>query len=378
MIYQIEPLDDLFFRSPVPFDAGGETTVLHSVFPPFPSTYAGAFRSLSKDQVNSSRSLKIGFNGLTWDGAFCFPLPADLSIVEQKDGQVWSVQNKRLMKRPISSYPLSYMLGVQETQTGKMKEQIIPYINEEVMHAYLNGDSEELTCMDLKDKMVRETKLGIAIDPKSGVAKDKQMYTISRIRPDERLKMAVDVQAELTRDHGVIKLGGEGRMANFIKTDKNIELGQRSGVSRYFKLYLATPAVFRNGWIPAWMNPESFEGYFSSRKQSIKLKLVSACVGRPVAWAGFGRKNPEKEGEPEKRPREMKYAVPAGSVYYFEIIEGSYDGAVKLFHKKCISDYRENLGFDYRVFNKSRYCDRGFGYSMVGRLTKEQEDILNV
>lgn len=378
MIYQIEPLDDLFFRSSVPFDAGGETTVLHSVFPPLPSTYAGAFRPLLKDQLNSSRSLKIGFNGLMWDGAFCYPMPADLYIAEQEEGQVWSVRNKKLIKTPISSYPLSYMMGIQETKAKKLKEHIVPYMKEDAMSAYLHGDSEDLTCINLNDKMVRETKLGIAIDPKSGVSKDQQMYTILRIRPDEKLKMTVDVQAELIKDQGVIKLGGEGRISNFVKMDMEPDVGQSSGDSRYFKLYLATPAVFRNGCIPGWIDPESFEGYFSHRNKLVRLKLISACVGRPVPWGGFGKRQPEREGEPEYRPREMRYAVPAGSVYYFEITEGSFEAAVKLFHKKCISDYREKLGFDYRVFNKSRYCDRGFGYSMIGRLTKEQEEFLNV
>lgn len=74
----------------------------------------------------------------------------------------------------------------------------------------------------------------------------------------------------------------------------------------------------------------------------------------------------------------MRYAVPAGSVYYFELIQGSFGDAVSLFQGNCISEYRENLGFDYQVFNRSRYCDRGFGYALVGRLGKEQEDVFHV
>lgn len=84
------------------------------------------------------------------------------------------------------------------------------------------------------------------------------------------------------------------------------------------------------------------------------------------------------KGERQYRPRELRYAVPAGSVYYFKLLKGSFEDAVKLFHGKCISEYRENMGFEYQVFNRSRYCDRGFGYALLGKVSREQEEILNV
>jgi CRISPR-associated protein Cmr3 len=49
----------------------------------------------------------------------------------------------------------------------------------------------------------------------------------------------------------------------------------------------------------------------------------------------------------------MYRAVPAGSVYYFEIIEGTQEQIVSLFNFKKISEERAN---------------EGFGFSLVGRV----------
>ena len=40
MYYLIEPLDNFFFRTSVPFEAGGETTAIESLDMPLPSVYA--------------------------------------------------------------------------------------------------------------------------------------------------------------------------------------------------------------------------------------------------------------------------------------------------------------------------------------------------
>lgn len=378
MFYEIKPLDSFFFRSPVPFEAGGETTVLGSVFPPLPSTCAGAFKTLYHEEAGNRHSLKIGLNGLSLDGKFCFPLPADLYTAKQDDTQMWRVNAKSLVADQLSSYPLDYRVCRQEDLEAKSKVQMIPYILEHEMRSYLKADFKNLICFDLNDKLFMETKIGIKIDSKSKVSEDRHIYTALCVRPDDRLRLTVDVEGNFKEDQGIIKFGGEGKLAEFRRSGCRAEVGDISGDSRYFKLYLATPAIFRNGWLPGWIDQDNFTGYFSYRNKAVKLKLISACVGRAVPCGGFGYVKEKGEMEGSWRPTEMKYAVPAGSVYYFKILKGTFEDAVKLFHKRCISDYREGLGFDYRVFNRSRYCDRGYGYSLVGSLSKEQEDYLNV
>lgn len=378
MIYEMKPLDNFFFRSPVPFEAGGETTTLNSIFPPLPSSYAGAFKTLLLQEKCSKHSFKIGLNGVTMDGKFMFPLPADLYITEQDETQIWHVKAKSLKANMMSNYPLDDRMCRQQDMAVKEKEQILPYIQDAEMGSYLRADMQNLTCMDLSHKLHMEEKIGIEIDRKSKVSKDQRMYTTLSVRPDDRIRLAVDVQGELKGEQGIIRLGGEGRLAEFRKMDCRTDVGEALGHSCYFKIYFATPAIFRNGWLPGWIDQEKHTGYFSYRNKTVKLKLISACVGRAIPCGGFGFAAENKEQEKKWRPTEMRYAVPAGSVYYFKILKGTFEDAVKLFHKKCISEYREGLGFDYQVFNRSRYCDRGFGYSLVGSLSKEQEDYLNV
>ena len=117
-------------------------------------------------------------------------------------------------------------------------------------------------------------------------------------------------------------------------------------------------------------------GTFVFRDKKIKVKLLTATVGKFVTTGGYGYDGKNNN----YRPREMRYAVPGGSVYYFKILEGewTFATAIELFNQKCISDYRESLGFlpDNNRFKRTRfgYCDRGFGYALVGKLTKNQEE----
>lgn len=378
MIYGINPLDNFFFRGPVPFEAGGETTVLHSVFPPLPSTYAGAFKKLVKKEQDGRHHFRIGWNGIMVDEKFCFPLPEDTYVRKQEAGGIWGIQLKKLAKKAVSNYPLEYMMYTQEEGTDKSKEQAVLYISEVTMDSYLKGNTNHMTCVDIRDKLVLETKMGIEVDSQSGTSKNQCIYTTLCIRPDESIKLAIDIREGLIREQGMVRLGGERRLATFSCIERQPDIKGTSGNSRYFKLYLATPAIFRNGWIPGWIDKENHIGYFSHRNKSVRVKLVSACVGRAIPCGGFGYIKDRKSKESKYRPQEMRFAVPAGSVYYFKLLKGTYEDAVKLFHMKCISDYREGMGFEYQIYNRSRYCDRGYGYSLIGRLNKEQEDLLNV
>jgi CRISPR-associated protein Cmr3 len=170
----------------------------------------------------------------------------------------------------------------------------------------------------------------------------------------------------------VVKLGGEGKIAKLEEVCEVMPEIKVEARSDYFKLYLATPSIFKNGWLPEWINPNTMEGAFIFRDKKIKVKLLTAAVRKFVTTGGYGY---DTEVE-EHRPREMRYAVPAGSVYYFKILEGDFNRAITLFNQKCISDYRESLGFlpDNNRFKRTRfgYCDRGFGYVLVGKLTEDQ------
>lgn len=368
MIYLIDPIDNFFFRSPIPYEAGGETTMIHGDFPPLPSAYAGAFRALIKDHVELR--FKIGWNGLWLKESMYFPKPLDLYVSKKENEDRTLFKSMELRKKSLSNYPLEYIPFIPQRQMEKEKNQAVSYLSEHSLLQYLNGDRLEIAGVDLRSYMKEEAKLGIAVDQGSGTSRDQLLYQITYIRPTAGLKLAVETNLSLsenwTDENGegtVIKLGGEGKNARIRPTDHVISAPVQSDGTKYFKLYLASPAIFKKGWLPGWLDEKTMTGWFKYKKREIKVRLLSACVGRKALCGGFGYDRIYKE----YRPRELRYGVPAGSVYYFEILQGDFDDALKLFHMKCISDYREGMGFDYTVFNRSRYCDRGYGYAFVGK-----------
>lgn len=379
MLYEIEPLDNFFFRTSAPFEAGGETTVTHGGFLPQPSAYAGAFKTLLEpDEISSSRGIRIGFNGLAIGDNFYFPIPLDLNSVQQVDGKERMVILKHLGQSPLSSYPLTYML--RSVNSCKDKSKSVLYLSEKSIAYYLQGGEEGIGCLNIADCLVQEKKMGIEVDACSGTSKDGRIYEVSYVRPalNSKLKLAVDVKADLRKNSGVLKLGGENKQAVFRPSTHPLNIESVSATDRYFKIYLATPAIFANGWFPGWIDENTKTGYYSHKEKRVTVRLIAACVGRSIPCGSFGYGREAGESESTYRPRVMRYAAQAGSVYYFELLEGSFADAVKLFHGKCISDYRESLGFRYPMRARLRYCDRGFGYAFVGKLGKNQEEMLHV
>ena len=249
------------------------------------------------------------------------------------------------------------------------------YLSEQDMNCYLNGCMEQIAAKDMDDGyIISETKIGIEVDRRSGTSKNRQLYQLVSARPAKGLKLAVEVSGVTVSHRQLIKIGGEGKTALTQSCEHQLALETSRKESRYFKLYLATPAIFKNGWLPGWINANNMTGRFHYRRKSVTVRLISACVGRRASCGGFGY----DRAADQYRPKELRFAVPAGSVYYFELIEGTLEDATALFHMKTISDYREGMGFNYKVFDRSRYCDRGFGFALVGVLNEEQEDVINV
>ncbi|MGQ9698008.1 MAG: type III-B CRISPR module-associated protein Cmr3 [Armatimonadota bacterium] len=119
----------------------------------------------------------------------------------------------------------------------------------------------------------------------------------------------------------MLTLGGERKLAHVDSAEALSirwpqmpeELSQAVSSSRRLRLQLATPAIFANGWKPGWLDM-NLQGT-PPGVQDLRLRLVAAAVGRRQPVSGWDY---EKKG-----PRPPRYTVPAGSVYFFEVLEGS-------------------------------------------------------
>lgn len=387
MYYRIDPFDSWFFRSGAPYDAG-VNTYGESIFPPFPSVYAGMLRNCDRtfsDEKTFSRRLRIGWNGIMINHQMLFPAPLDLTIIDHKEKGMIGVE-KVLKPSCKSSYPLPYYLMQTSNQSKPPYIRGGAYIDQKFMNYYVNDNISEYPIRELGDYFTAESRIGISIDSSLGTVEKGKLFQQVVITPNiqnglQKASLVLEAQGIELPDITIERIGGDGKVSAVSKVDAPLELPLAPSNIKgknIFKLYMATPAVFEKGWIPGWINERSMVGSFAHKKHRVRVQLLSAAVGKFIPVGGFGY-NMQKG---KNWPKEMHYAVPAGSVYYFQIIEGSMDDVFYLFHKRCISDYREGLGFLYengklntklqRAYDRLRYCSRGFGYSLVCAVSQKQ------
>lgn len=123
-------------------------------------------------------------------------------------------------------------------------------------------------------------------------------------------------------------LGGERRLAHWVAGGDGTmwkcpeAIGKALDTATHVRMVLATPALFKGGWKPGWLNgdlcgapPESPEGF--------QLRLVGASISRWAPISGFSLEK-GKTG-----PKEVRRLVPAGGVYFFKIEKGTGDALRK-------------------------------------------------
>lgn len=369
-VYKIRPLDRLFLKGADSNDAGINFHT-KSIFPPYPSSYGGLFQNL----LNlSARDLSINWNGLLYDNEPIYPLPLDIAISGAPTNDSAGVRVPYhvldLSPTPVSHLSLPYIFSNPSKKVNS--EEVKRWSREagkavgfltETMDQYLEGDSKCLYGQSFESELIFEEHTGIAINTQTGVAETGLWYTQESVRLGERLNLGVDI----TKGHrrispSIVPLGGDRRQVHISQTD--VKFPDAGDVEDYFKLYLATPAIFKHGIFPRWIDPDTLIGTFSYRKRKVKVKLLAAAIGKPGTVGSFDLQ--------KNKPLPTQVAVPAGSVYYFKLVEGNPNDAIALFHRKNISDYRIRLNYDYPWYTRTTYCDRGYGHCFVGNLMEAQ------
>ena len=359
MFIKITPFDTLFFRTGRPF-SGGEDTWVDTVFPPFPSTLYGAIRSLLIFHMGTIEDFKAGrfkeiigtptekgsmkLKGpfLHKKGDIFLRSPHDILRVNDKG----KLEPLKLLKKPnlfISNYGLEDILVWPKEDTVDESTGFIDMIE---FIDYLKNKKETYYETKKEEIYVWEYKIGIARNKATGTSKEGYLYRIPLIRllGDANLVVKVEGVNDFPTE-GAIQLGGESKAAKFEKTDAhqleelvNIDLNFSEG---FFKVYLATPAVFENGWLPKWIDEETLEGKF----EGVKLKLIACAIGRSIPIGGWDMA--------KNRPKPMRRAVPAGSVYYFQLVDNNSATRVKeAFHLKNISDLLPEEGFGLAILGE--------------------------
>lgn len=371
MIIEINAFDTLFFRDGRPF-VMGEDHWTNSIFPPNMSTIYGALRTAyfienmkvfeklrvnnelntEKDPTKNLRIKKMFYRIKNDDNAnFYYNMPLDLIALKEESNieRYKSEESKKykvhLLKikqnKYISSNPLTYLLYYDQP----VKSITDGIINKYMIEDYIKGETDKIEACMISDYLLDEAKIGIGIDKNLGISKESRLYRIDFKRPKD-LSLIVEFDGLEIKEESVIRIGGEGKYVSYRECKEYMLISDSFNVikdvniNNRFKISLLTPAIFKNGWIPMWINEEDF--IFESGK--FKIKLVAAAIGKYILIGGYDIAN--------NKPKLMLKAVPAGSTYYFEIVEGNSKDIIEYFHMKSISDIMQNEGYGISFVSK--------------------------
>ena len=366
-VIKIKPFDTLYFRTGRPFTMGSETWA-DIMFPPSPSTFYGAIRSflifqrgglkefeekgyedigkIIKDK-NGERIVKKGtlrISGLfLYKSELLFPSPLDLVEKDKKEKDKKLIP-LTLINRPkifISDYPLKKVLIYKPKEKAEEPSGWLTSIN---FKDYLKNRKKEFNFLKHNELYLQEPKIGIAREPETLTSKEGHLYRIPMIRLNKKVSFVLEIDDLSDKypfpEEGIFQLGGEGRGVRYEIVEKSILNSLKNLEFKFennlFKIYLATPAIFENGWFPKWIKDD-----YSGEYKGLRIKLIACAIGRPLFIGGWDMA--------KNSPKSMQKAVPPGSVYYFEVVEGSIEKIKENFHFKNISDVSPEEGFGLSI-----------------------------
>ncbi|MCF6158367.1 MAG: type III-B CRISPR module-associated protein Cmr3 [wastewater metagenome] len=368
MMIAITPLDTLFFRDGRPFSMGDDTWA-DGIFPPLPFTIYGAMRSVYIAYKGDLRKFKNGgmknsigaedeHGSFKIKGIFIqrgsdifYPLPCDQA--KDKDSKNNDSKNKAHAMQMETVESLFFTNAVTKNlifpkNIENAKSVDGGFLDEITLGEYLNAEDNVYLYNYMCDFVLNEPKTGIKRSNDTHTTEEGYLYRVgmdrlAQLNPDRSINevsILVDYEGlDDFPDNCMLRLGGEAKSAVVKRVDtfKTPELLPKSKArinkNKKFKLYFATPAIFKYGWLPGGMDSKTLIW----EKNGCKLKLLTVVIGKPVMVGGWDLAN--------NKPKPMRKAVPAGSVYYFEILEGDAENIASTFHYKNISDFGAQEGF---------------------------------
>lgn len=343
--YEIASLEPLVFGDGRPFGNEPGSTRVRGTTLPNPSTLAGALRTayarahgMAFNDDSIAKLLAMDSRGpvLAVDGSPAFARPANSQTLK-KTGVEGPILVPMMPSeglgcnlpdgiRPLA-LPPKVIAGLDangEPLYELSKESAYTYLKLEDMAAWLTGSVPEDGWQPAKVEvpaMERRVHVGIDFESKTskqgmlfeteGACLDVKLLERGRRKTEYRLLAAFGGEM----GDGPLTLGGERRMA-FCRQSGPEAFACPAAVAEALRqkpkrvcLVLATPAVFRGGWKPGWAEGGAVPGV-----ERLKLKLVSAACDRRGWVSGWDLK--------ANAPKAVRWLAPAGSVYFFEVVEG--------------------------------------------------------
>ncbi len=357
---RIIPKDPLIARDGRPFSFGNR---MHSLDWPKPSTVAGSLRTMIGKLAGGSFDKKMvgGLKTMTIlgslplesssNGDFLF-FPAPKDILVQKDNAAekkgpFMLRPRRVGDRCGSSCGTDlgeeeYLPFMEPEPEESFKPgKIPPFWRSDLMLKWLLAqDVASMPKIDPKDENYKakgsspfkdfprkEDRVHVSIDPQKGTSEDGMLFSTTGLDMREPgMSMSLRVKCEtygeiigdLSEHH---PLGGERRLARWDRSKDEAlwccpdeiraaleELRPGDGI----RMVLGTSAVFEKGWLPGWLDDDK-KGKIPGT--SVEVRLISAVTSRWEPLSGWSYET--------KRPKPLSRMVPAGSVYFLELLSGN-------------------------------------------------------
>ena len=351
-ILDIHALTPLLLRDGRPFGATGDEARARSLPLPLPGTLAGFVRTQvgraagwnwqSYDTLKAAHDIPVCSSLLFRDDVPMLPAPRNAVI--DKAGKLWRTAPQPLKEGegcdlPEGIQPLSFA-GTSPDDDFK-PESGHTYWPAETLTAWLLNQTpptpEKISGPPL------EERTHVAINPQTGASDEGQLFSVSYRSFEERQKQPdqadtvipryqrytwrLRLRANLpgTAQH-IGHLGGERRpvglrmiddtAAHWFRMPEELKKAVLDEKNTRLCMVLTTPALFDDGWEPGWLSrdagPQTPAGLSALRPY---LKLLGAAVGRREPVSGWNLR--------EDRPKPVRWMVPAGSVYFFEVQQGA-------------------------------------------------------
>lgn len=335
----INPVDVLFFRGNRLFGEAGDHA--DAEMPPWPSVFSGALRSriLVDRGVSFERflagdvsdpELKKSLGSPAEPGDFrlsffslfdrkqqdiVFPLPADLFSAREQVLQAFPVRKGRFGGAGCSNeLPCLPILAAGKSEKPKPGM----WLTGKGLRAYLRGEKVNPGhLIAASDLWKIDDRLGIGLEAETGTVKEGLLYTSQAVAlcPDSAFLVGCSGAGSLIPKGGLIRLGGDGRGAALAPFSPPAEGWPQNTLPRTdtFRMILATPGIFPGGWVPPGVSRRP-DGEYVWECGSLKARLVAAAVSGYRTISGWD--------VAEHAPKPAQRVVPAGSVFWFEKLEG--------------------------------------------------------
>ena len=349
--YRISPIDPIISRDARQFGAGSP---MHTMSWLSNTLVAGAVRTAFRKNSENPDSLNMKDTAISGifpllEGKIYFPRPLDI-IKSAKN--IYQIKPCKMSAGCGTNMPLNGLLpALPKTEEDFKPEKLNAFWEKDLMLQWLiNGENN----FKLKDEYTlpapqKDERIHACIDPETGVAADEKLFStigLDFTQGDRtsflKWQISIDVKGCELPAKFTAPLGGERRLAEFEAAEDDETLWQYPEelpefINGNLRLILASPAMFHKGWLPDWIDESSLRGELPNT--SVTVELVSAVTDRwqPVSGWSYTKGS--------QGPKPMRRAVPAGSVYFFNIVEGTLDAKSVWLKSICTDKKNVDDGF---------------------------------